>query len=201
LDRRAASAELVERLLTVIASDLVDVERKYQNSWRGRLSTLLVIACNELPRFPDSSKALAGRMFPLVLRNSFYGVEDTDLLDQLRLELPGILKWVVQAGRRLRERGFLVSPDSSAETLEALGQLGSPAAEFLDDVCEIGSERSIDCKELFRLWVSWCDENGRQPGTAQSLSRDLRASVPSLVVKQERDGKNRFRKYIGIGLP
>jgi putative DNA primase/helicase len=60
---------------------------------------------NELPRFSDSSGALAGRFVILRMTESFYGKEDTGLTQRLLAELPGILNWAIEGWHRLRERG------------------------------------------------------------------------------------------------
>ena len=51
----------VERLLSISGEDSITVDRKYRAPWTGRLPTRFLILTNELPRFADSSGALASR--------------------------------------------------------------------------------------------------------------------------------------------
>jgi putative DNA primase/helicase len=52
---------VVERLLSITGEDTLTIDRKYREPWTGRLPTRFMILTNELPRFSDSSGALASR--------------------------------------------------------------------------------------------------------------------------------------------
>ena len=55
----------VERLLSISGEDTLTIDRKYRDPWTGRLPTRFMILTNELPRFTDSSGALASRFVDL----------------------------------------------------------------------------------------------------------------------------------------
>jgi putative DNA primase/helicase len=63
----------VERLLSISGEDSLTIDRKYREPWTGRLPTRFLILTNELPRFTDSSGALASRFVLLTLSKSFMG--------------------------------------------------------------------------------------------------------------------------------
>jgi putative DNA primase/helicase len=156
---------------------------------------------NELPRLSDASCALASRFIMLVLSQSFYGREDQTLPARLLTELPGILNWTITGWRRLAKRGHFVQPRSALDYVQQLEDLASPIGAFLRDRCKLGAGYAIGINRLFKAWVEWCTEQGRdRPGHAQSFGRDLRTAIPELRVTQPRGSEERSRFYQGIGL-
>ena len=156
---------------------------------------------NELPRLADSSGALAGRFIVLILTRSFYGHEDHGLTNRLLTERSSILNWAIAGWRRLAERGYFVTPASSADAVRELEDLGSPIGAFVRERCVVAPGRTVETNDLFRAWSQWCAGQGRDHhGTAQTFGRDLRAAVPGLKVTQPRGGDGRLRLYEGIGL-
>jgi putative DNA primase/helicase len=83
-----------------------------------------------------------------------------------------------------------------------LENLSSPMKAFIKERCVVAPEQSIGCKRLYGVWCEWNAQNGQwslPPGNL--FSRDLRAAVPTVSVKQPRgvDGKQ-VRVFNGIGL-
>ncbi len=197
---RSDQAVLTERLLSISGEDTLTIDRKYRNPWTGRLPTRFLILTNELPRLNDSSGALASRFILLQFVRSFYGKENTALTGELLEELTAILNWSLDGFESLRARGRFVQPESAADALRELEDLGSPIAAFVRDRCQLGPyEVPVDA--LYDQWRAWCSDNGRdRPGTKQTFGRDLRAAVPGLSTRQPRDDERRARHYIGIGL-
>ena len=201
LSGRSDQAVIVERLLSISGEDVLTVDRKHREPWTGTLPTRFLLLSNELPRLSDASGAMASRFVVLTLQNSFYGCEDTALINKLREELPGVLRWALEGLARLRERGRFVQPASSAEAIRELEDLGSPVGAFIRDRCEIEPGLEISCGHLYDAWKSWCQEQGRDhPGTRQTFGRDLKAAVPRIMITKRRDGDNRVKYYDGIAL-
>jgi putative DNA primase/helicase len=201
LGAKADQQVISERLLSITGEDGITIDRKFIAAWTGRLQVRFVILSNELPRLADSSGALASRFIVLMLSNSFYGREDHTLTGRLLTELPGILNWSIAGWRRLNQRGHFRQPESAADAVRDLEDLGSPIGAFLRDRCYITPSRSVSTTRLFEAWCEWCKEQGRdKPGTAQSFGRDLRAAVPGLKTSQPRDYGGRQRHYEGVAL-
>lgn len=201
LGGRADQAAIAERLLAISGEDAVTVERKHLPSWTGKLPTRFLILTNELPRLADSSGALAARFVVLTMERSFYGEEDPNLTGDLLRELPGIFAWALDGWERLQERGRFVQPETSADAIRELEDLGSPVNAFVRERCEVAPGRGVAAKALFAAWQMWCQEEGREhAGTAATFGRDLRAAVPGLKMTQPRVGGEQVRFYEGIGL-
>jgi putative DNA primase/helicase len=201
LGGRADQHAIAERLLSITGEDAITIDRKYRDAWTGRLQIRFLILSNELPRLADASGALAGRFIVLILTRSFYGHEDHGLTNRLLAERSSILNWAIVGWRRLAERGYFVTPASSADAVRELEDLGSPIGAFVREHCDVAPGRTVETDELFKAWSQWCARQGRDhPGTAQTFGRDLRAAVPGLKVTQPRGGDGRLRLYEGIGL-
>ncbi len=192
----------VERLLSISGEDTLTIDRKYRDPWTGRLPTRFMILTNELPRFSDSSGALASRFVMSILTTSFYGRENPRLTDELLDEAPGIFNWALEGLDRLRERGLLRDaglgsggaapsrgPRLAGRRVRARSLRGRPRVR--------GRRRTSSG----RPGKQWCAEEGRdRPGTKAVFARDLRAAVPGLTPVRPRDGEDRQRGYRGIGL-
>ncbi len=200
LSARVDQSKLVERLLSLTGEDAMSVPRKNMKNWDGGLFARLVLASNEIPHFDDASGAAAGRVVLLVMKNSFLGREDVGLLERLKSELPQILAWHARGRRRLLTRGYFIQPQSAAEKIQQLQDLGRPVTVFLRETCAVGGGR-VAKSELFRAWQTWCNTNGEHAGTNANFGKALHAAVPSLRSIQPRgpDGKQ-YEAFEGITL-
>lgn len=196
----ANTHQVVERLLSISGEDYLTIDRKFRETWTGKLSSRFVLMSNELPRFGDASGAIAGRFLVLTMQTSFMGKENTRLTDQLLEELPGILRWSLDGLDRLTVSGFTV-PQSSQDATTMLQDLVSPVAAFVRDRCIRGPQERERVQEMFEQWKLWCEDNGHRSGSAQTFGRDLRAVVSNLTVTQPRDATGKqVRTYQGVRL-
>jgi putative DNA primase/helicase len=201
LDGLAKQQTIAENLLRISGEDDVNVERKNRTDWYGRLPSRFLMLSNMVPRVADPSGALSGRFAILILKNTFYGREDSELTDKLLAELPGILLWALDGWSRLQSQGSFTVPKSSAEVIASLERLTSPVLAFLDDKCELGEGDEVPVDTLFRHWKYWCDgENRNFPGTKETFYRDLHAAVPHVKKIRKRKGDDRPYYYRGIAL-
>jgi putative DNA primase/helicase len=201
LSGRTDQAIVVERLLSISGEDCVTVDRKCLTSVTGKLPCRLMLCSNELPRLGDASGALASRMIVLRLTKSFYGCEDHNLTDKLLVELPGILLWSIDGWRRLRERGHFQQPDTAADLLGQLEDLGSPVAEFLREECTVGPECEVSRRLLYGAYHDWAKAKGREYIEDEAgFGRNLRAVLPTLADRKHRIDGQQTRYYGGITL-
>ena len=201
LSGRTDQAAVVERLLAISGEDHLTVDRKHVKAITVRLPARFMLLTNELPRFTDTSGALASRFIILQLTESFYGREDHGLTDRLLEELPGILNWSIEGWRALRCSGRFLQPESGAEMISELEDLSSPVGSFVRDRCVVGPEHRCEIDKLFGGWTQWCREQGRDhPGTKNTFARDLRAAIPGLKTRQVRIPGGRIRAYQGLDL-
>lgn len=201
LSSRADSMIAVERLLSISGEDTLTIDRKYREPWTGRLNTRFLIMTNEIPRFSDSSGALASRFVLLTMSNSFYGREDPMLTDALLAEASGIFNWCLEGLDRLHERGYFTLPGTSRDALRQLEDLSSPIGAFVRDRCRVGPALEVGKDELYAGWRTWCEFEGRgKVSTKAVFLRDLRAALPEVGVARLREGNERHQVVTGLDL-
>ncbi len=174
---------------------MVNIPRKYNEDWTGRLSARFLLLANELPKFYDNSTALPHRFIMLRTVRTFRGKEDLRLEEKLKLELPGLLNWAIQGWFRLRDRGYFVQPPSAADMAEELVEMASPLAKFIDEACLVGPEHSATVNTLYLHYGRFCDRFKVHPVAITVFGRDLRSAMPGLSVTKPHGEP---RCYVGI---
>lgn len=196
----APSHTVVERLLSITGEDMLTVDRKFREPYSGKLPTRFVVLSNELPRFKDSSGAIANRLLILQMTNSFLGREDRTLDRRLRAELPGILAWALDGLDRLTRTGRFTVPDSSRDAANLMMDLASPMSAFVRECCVRSPGHAVLADHLYDTWKVWTEANGHRAGSKSTFGRDLRAVVPELQLSQPTINGLRVRRYDGIGI-
>jgi putative DNA primase/helicase len=200
LGTRADTSIAVERLLSITGEDTLTVDRKYRDPWTGRLPSRFMILTNELPRFADSSGALASRFVIAILTTSFFGRENPALTAELLEEAPSIFNWSLQGLDRLRQRGYFVLPTSAREAQRHLEDLASPVGAFVRDRCTVRADLVVAKDDLWTAWKEWCAEEGQHPSTKSLLLRNLYAAVPGARSSKLRDEQVRVPSVLGLAL-
>ena len=190
-----------ERLLTISAGDIMDVDRKNRDMWTGRLFCRMMIMSNELPRITDAAGALASRFLVLTLAKSFYDKEDTKLAKRIvQNEMPGVYLWALEGWRRLQQNGKFTESASCQSAKLEMEDLGSPVAEFIREKCKLAADTWVTTDALFNAWKAWCEEEGRTfVGTKGGFGKDLHAVTGIKKTEKMTDGA-RFKIYPGIRL-
>jgi len=194
------SHTVVERLLSITGEDWLTIDRKYREPWTGKLPIRFVILSNELPKFRDSSGAIATRLLILQMTESFFGREDHELDAKLREELGPILLWALQGLDRLTRNGRFTEPESSRDAAALMMDLASPVSAFVRERCVRNHDAWVTRDDLYAAWCSWAEANGHQRTAKSTFGRDLRSVVPGMKDSQVRFGGSRVWCYAYIGL-
>jgi len=192
---------IVESLLSISGEDALPVDRKYKDSVTAKIPARLVLVSNELPRLQDASGALASRFLILKLTRSFFGEEDTGLVDRLLQELPGVLNWGLSGLDDLKASRRFIEPESGKELSNDMHRLASPVAAFIADCCLVGPNFRVRKTDLFDAWKEWTESNGHHAGSVEMFSRNLQASCQVQSIRpKDRDSHHRPNFWIGLGL-
>lgn len=193
------TSTLVERLLSIVGEDSIQVNRKYRDPWMGRLHARVMIASNEVPDFRDASGAIGSRFLVTKMVRSHYGQEDVDLEGKLLAELPGILRWALDGLDRLNERGRFAESKSAVDARDEMEESESPVAQFVDAACVVGPH-TVPRDVLYAAWNVWRERHGYAPSNDSTFGRQLRAAQPMVTDVRKASAGVRVRCYSGIGL-
>ena len=94
---------------------------------------------------------------------------DTELVEALRAELPGILSWAIQGCLDWQDKGLMPPPIVTAATDEYFAAQDS-LAEWLSDSCERIPRAWTTTRTLFADWKTWAQARGEDPGTEKRFS-------------------------------
>ncbi len=200
LGAKTDPAAVAESLLRITGEDAVTINRKYKAAITTTLPVRFVVLTNLLPKFSDTSGALASRFIVLPMQQSFYGREDRNLTRKLLAELPGILNWAIEGWRRVQARGYLTEPRAGREAIEHMVDLATPIPAFVRECCRVGPNATVDKGKLFHAFRTWHFERYGTEARYSSkewFSRDLYAAVDGVRGTRTNTGD---RLYTGIEL-
>ena len=204
ITQKTDTGQAAENLLRISGEDYVTVQRKYKTDWYGRLATRFLLLTNVPPIIPDMSGALANRYVPLVIRESFFGKEDTELTEKLYAELPGILAWSVDGWKRLKRRGYFVLTEGGREIVREISARAAPISAFLEERCILERGAQIATQDLHEAFDHWASSIDGLLATAMSDSdfgrQLLVASGQRIRKTRPRIGGIQTPHYAGVRL-
>jgi P4 family phage/plasmid primase-like protien len=150
-------AEAKVKALT--GGDVISARFMHQNFFEYRPQFTLLIAGNHKPRLHHVDEAIRRRLhmipFTVTVANP-----DIHLADKLKAEWPGILRWAIEGCVEWQRLGGLCAPSAVVEMTEEYLEAENPAAEWLEDCCDLDPNRSALPAELSRSYRNHCNENG-----------------------------------------
>jgi putative DNA primase/helicase len=194
---------ITERLLSIIGEDTIQVDRKYQRPWQGKIPARLMLLTNDIPNWADSAGVLPTRWLVATTVTSYLNNEDTGLADRLATELPGILNWALDGLDRLAVQRHFTVNSATPEIVGAQRDRSAPQKGFIAEACVLGDDKWVSKERLREMWTLWNRSHGRQVAdTRESFTTKLLGMVPTIKAKDQKkriDGKL-VPIYRGIGL-
>lgn len=189
------------QLIKQVASNERQTERfLYGDYFEFQPTAKLWVRGNHKPEIRDNGYGLWRRMILFPFERQFAEHEqDHGLLERLRAERDGILRWMVDGavrwwrGRQSGATGLVLCPKISAAINEYRDDCDI-VGQWVSENCKVGSTESSDGQDLYDNFVRWCAANGRYQMTKQALGRQL---AERGFVRQKTSSKVRWR---GIGL-
>lgn len=133
----------------------------------------LFMATNYLPKIDSVDKSMWRRIHQIPFTVTIPDEEkDPYLGDKLRAELPGIFAWAVRGCLRWQEGG-LKPPSAVREATEAYRSDMDVVGRFIDDRCILGKDYRVKASELYKAYLSWCNDNNERTETQTAFGRYL----------------------------
>lgn len=183
-------AEAMVKQLT--GDDVIRARHMREDFWSFAPSHKLFLAANHKPNVRGTDHAIWRRilLIPFTVTISEER-RDADLLDKLRIELPGILRWAV-LGCRAWQEGGLRSPKAICDATAGYREEQDLFRQFLEARCEEGPLYSASSAELYRAYQTWCEQNGCRPLGQRTVANEL-GTHQYVAYKGPRGGERRWR--------
>ncbi len=106
--------------------------------------------------------------------NPFQALMDKDLEDKLDLELPGILKWIIDGVRLYRKEG-LNPPECVKLSVEEYRKSSDYLAEFIEECCHVSSDYREHVPSFVKSLNAWRKERGaRSVKSSKGITEQLK---------------------------
>ena len=86
---------------------------------------------------------------------------DLRRVERLRAELPGIFNWALAGARRLYAQGGFTRCRVCEASVWAHRQDSGVFLQFAGERLTAAPENRIPCSELYKLYATYCEENGQ----------------------------------------
>ena len=141
---------------------------------------LLAFSNGDLQALFDRSDGFYRRQLVLTTRDKPAGrVDDPDLAEKMKAEVEGILLWAFEGLQRLAANNFkFTESQRTKDNREAVKRDNNNVYDFLesDGYIRLKADGSISSKELYEIYLMWCDENNLIPLKRRSFSDAVIAS-------------------------
>ena len=159
----------------VTAQGKMDLERKGKQSYQGWMfSRLLAFSNGDLQALYDRSDGFYRRQLVLTTREKPADrVDDPDLAEKMKAEAEGILLWAIEGLQRLAANNFKFTESERIKAnLESVKRDNNNIFDFMESVgyIRLKADSSISSKELYEIYVMWCEENSMTPMKRRSFS-------------------------------
>ena len=134
----------------------------------------LFIDANHKPVIRGTDEAIWNRICPIQFQVSIPKDEqDKQLLDGLKAEASGILRWLVAGCLEWQREGFSL-PEEIRSALDEY-RLEMDSIERFLRICVQDSSSQVTKKSLHEHFLAWCDENDEKSISKKSFGGKLRA--------------------------
>ncbi len=193
--------ERVEMVLKSYTSgDAMTIDRKHRAPINVTPTAKIMIATNTLPHFMDKTYGLWRRTLLVPFEVTIPEEKrNTNLVDELTEELPGILNWAIEGKNMLVRSSKFSQPQRCVDALTQYRRDVSSARSFLEENYDYDSTLSgVPCAELYETYRKWCRTNGYQNVNAANFGKELKRVFPS--VKKARPDISGRRRWYYAGL-
>ncbi|MGO9019175.1 MAG: phage/plasmid primase, P4 family [Syntrophobacteraceae bacterium] len=119
----------------------------------------------------------------------------TIMLERLRQEWPGILKWAVD-GCLLWQREGLEKPQEIERATDDYRADSDIIGGFISDYCILNPLAKVKAADLYEQYQKWCDENKEEPLKVRMFG----SALEERGLKRTRIGHRADKGFQGIGL-
>ncbi len=158
----------------------------------------LLLSTNHKPKIRGADSAIWNRVhlvpFQVVIPKSEQ-IPRTIMLDRLRREWPGILKWAVE-GCLLWQKEGLEKPEEVKMATDNHKADSDIIGGFVSDCCLLDPLAKCQTVKLYAHYQSWCFDNAEEPIKIRTFG----SALEERGLKRTRVGRKADKGFLGIGL-
>lgn len=183
----------------------ISVRLLYAEKFDVRMTARMMIACNEMFKYKDSSGAMERRMLLLRSRPTVpVGKRRRRLLEELLPEAPGIFNRWIAGLKRLREHNHFTTPSYMKKELDHAAEASDPVLRWLhertfegmrqlDKTIEVPDHDGTPSSQLYMDFKDFLQDRGHKLMTDVTWgTRISQRGYPS-VMKRTKSGIHRMR--------
>ncbi len=182
-------------------NDLMHFNPKFRKPFAAKPTAKLIMASNVRPPFRDRSDGLWRRLiilpFPVTISEE---ERNSQLTDDLAVELPGILNWAIRGAQSLRKERKFLEPEVCLSARKEFKREANPAREYLVENYIEDPNRHVEVGRMYEDYVKQCKDNGGYPMGNTNLGREVKACFPNVkrVRLTTKENKSRPWAYKGV---
>ena len=189
----------VQSLKSISGDDELTAKRLRQNPRTFKSTSKIVMYGNDKPHGNINDEGF-WRRFRFIKFGYVVPKEDrvSDLLAQLKGELPGILNWALQGLEDWHKDGLQTPEKIIAESADYREELDTVSEFLVKNVVE-ATGNIVPLLTLFDGYADWCNNNMKVPETKQAFSKRLKRYVEANTMATPHKTK-KMRGYKGVKL-
>jgi putative DNA primase/helicase len=160
-------------LKAIISLDTLEARNLYEGFRSVPVQATLFMSANNMPHLTDTSYGMARRLLCFNFKVTIPEQErNTNMVEELLEEGPGILQLLVEECRRYREEGIVI-PEEVAEWTSDYITSENPFLRFEARYLEQSVTEWVSFNALYALYLQWCDTEGEESQTKNAFARTL----------------------------
>lgn len=173
-DLEISALEDVSTLKKVLGEDSLRAEAKGRDAVTFRSYARLIFSTNELPTVrAERTNGFYRRLLVLPMNRKPDAVR-ADFFDELREDLPHLLRLCVDALGRMYRRGMILESRNSSAAVNQLRKDSDSVEAFLQEEAEPKTNERIERGTLYSRYAAYCEREGREPMQNRGFFKALR---------------------------
>jgi len=179
-----------EELKKIITGDKIEINRKFKIALSFTPKTKIVVACNGMPTFKDTTHAIYRRLLIIRFKNRYLSaqdyyklndpkssnayIQDKQLFPKIKKEISAILNLFISGLIDLRKNDYqFMDSSDSQKAMTEYKKDSDTAREFLEDNYELDDNGSISISEIYEHYREWYRRNVQDYGTMKFRKNEM----------------------------
>jgi P4 family phage/plasmid primase-like protien len=156
--------------------DIIRARRMREDFWSFKPTQKFFLAANHKPTIRGTDLAIWRRIRLIPFTVTIDGdKKDPLLLEKLRAERPGIVRWAVEGCLEWQRLGGLRAPKEVLDATTLYRQEQDVFGEFIEDRFDVAPHFAVQTRDLLRDYRVWCELNGHREMSPKALGAQLTA--------------------------